>query len=165
MHCARNYLCIKLQIKIHISLHLIVIWNRTRAYILVCIWETFWNIMHSYIHAQFAALIAFFLGNFTSYAHSFVCAYLLWCDQSVRREHSDGWQDRKVCFTDIQPNSISLFYRSSFGWCTFSALIWLAPGDETKLQCTSEKSRWMRMQNNTPVPRLNKGFSCKEKGD
>ncbi len=50
------------------------------------------------------------------------------------------WQDRNDCFTDIQPNSISLFYRSSFVWCTFSALIWLAPGAEAKLQCTSEKS-------------------------
>ncbi len=48
-----------------------------------------------------------------SYAHSFLWAYLWWRDQSVRREHSDGWQDREVCFTDIQPNSISLFYRSS----------------------------------------------------
>ncbi len=65
----------------------------------------------------------------------------------------------------LQPNSISLFYRSSFGWCTFSALTWLAPGDEAKLQCTSEKSRLMWMQKNTPVPRLNKGISCQEKGD
>ncbi len=100
-----------------------------------------------------------------SYAHSFLCAYLWWRDQSVCREHSDGWQDREVCLTDIQPNSISLFYRSSFGWCTFSALTWLAPGDEAKLQCTSEKSRLMWMQKNTPVPRLNKGISCQEKGD
>ncbi len=29
----------------------------------------------------------------------------------------------------------------------------------------SEKSRWMWMQKNTPVPRLNKDFSCQEKGD
>ncbi len=64
-----------------------------------------------------------------------------------------------------QPNSVSLFYRSSFGWCTFSALICLAPGAEAKLQCTSEKSRWMWMQKNTLVPRLNKGISCQEKGD
>ncbi len=59
MHCAHIYLCIKLQIKIDISLRLIVIWNYTRAYILVCIWEMFWNVLHTYMHAQFAALIAF----------------------------------------------------------------------------------------------------------
>ncbi len=28
----------------------------------------------------------------------------------MRCEHSDGGQDRKDCFTDIQPNSISLIY-------------------------------------------------------
>ncbi len=33
------------------------------------------------------------------------------------------------------------------------------------LKCASEKSRWMWMQKNTPVPRLNKGISCQEKGD
>ncbi len=58
--------------------------------------------MHSYMHAQFAALIAFF-GNLTDdrLVCSFLCAYLWWCEQSVCREHSDGWQDRKDCFTDI----------------------------------------------------------------
>ncbi len=120
--------------------------------------------MHTYMHAKFAALITFF-GNFRSYAHSLLCAYLWWHDQSMCHEHSDGWQDRKVCFTDILPNSISLICRSSFGWCTFSALIWLAPGAEAKLQRTSEKPRWMWMQKNTPVPRLNKGIYCQEKGD
>ncbi len=35
-----------------------------------------------------------------------------------------------------------------------------APGAEAKLQCASEKSRWMWMQKNTPVLRLNKGISC-----
>ncbi len=44
-------------------------------------------------------------------------------------------------------------------------LIWLTPGAEAKLQCMSEKSCWMWMQKNTPVPRLNKGISCQEKGD
>ncbi len=39
------------------------------------------------------------------------------------------------------------------------------PGAEAKLQCASEKSRWMWMQKKTPVPRLNKGISCQEKGD
>ncbi len=68
-----------------------------------------------------------------------------------------------VLLTYSLPNSISLFYRSSFGWCTFSALIWLAPGAEAKLQCTSEKSRLIWMQKNTPVPRL-KAFLVKKKG-
>ncbi len=36
---------------------------------------------------------------------------------------------------------------------------------EVKLQCASEKTRWMWMQKNTRVPRLNKGISCQEKGD
>ncbi len=34
-------------------------------------------------------------------AHSFLCTYLRWRDQSVRHEHSGVWQDREVCFTDI----------------------------------------------------------------
>ncbi len=32
------------------------------------------------------------------------------------------------------------------------------------LKCASEKSRWMWMQKNTPVPHLNKGISRQEKG-
>ncbi len=44
----------------------------------------------------------------------------------------------------IPTNSISLFYRSSFGWCT--SLICLAPGAQAKLPCVSEKSRLMWMQ-------------------
>ncbi len=40
-----------------------------------------------------------------------------------------------------------------------------APGAEAKLKHASEKSCWMWMQKNTPVSRLNKGFSCQEKGD
>ncbi len=38
-------------------------------------------------------------------------------------------------------------------------------GAETKLKHVSEKSCLMWMQKNTPVPRLNKGISCQEKGD
>ncbi len=34
-----------------------MICNCRTAYILVCIWETFWNVMHAYMHAQFAALM------------------------------------------------------------------------------------------------------------
>ncbi len=34
-----------------------MICNCRIAYILVCIWETFWNVMHAYMHAQFAALM------------------------------------------------------------------------------------------------------------
>ncbi len=41
----------------------------------------------------------------------------------------------------------------------------LAPGAEAKLKHVSEKSCLMWMQKNTPVPRLNKGISCQEKGD
>ncbi len=64
------------------------------------------------------------------------------------REHSDRTSKLKFVLLIYRLASISLFYWSSFGWCTFSALIWLAPGEK-----------------NTPVPRLNKGISCHEKGD
>ncbi len=147
MHFAHIYLCIKL----HISLCLIVIWNCTRAY------------MHT-MHAQFEALIAFF-GNLASYAHS-LCVYLWSRDQSVRCEHSDGWQDRKVCFTDIQHLTAS--------HCSTEAHLADVPFPRSfdsrlvlRQSCSgaSVKSRWMWMQKNTPVPRLNKGFSCQEKGD
>ncbi len=100
-----------------------------------------------------------------SYAHSFLCAYLWWRDQSMRREHNDGWQDSKVCFTEIQPNSISLFCRSSFGWCTFSALIWLTPGAEAKLKHAPEKSPvWFWCKNIHRLRVLIKAFIVKKKG-
>ncbi len=34
-------------------------------------------------------------------AHIFLCAYLWRRDQSMRHEHSDGWQDREVYLIDI----------------------------------------------------------------
>ncbi len=119
---------------------------------------------NAFIHAQFAALIAFLVISWLNWRQTRMQS-LVRLFMMTRSGHSDGWQDRKDCFTDIQPNSISLFYRSSFGWCTFFALIWLAPGAEAKLQHASEKSRWMWMQKNTPVPHLNKGISYQEKGD
>ncbi len=118
--------------------------------------------MHSHMHAQFTALIAFF-GNLTDdrLVCSFLCAYLWWCEQS--REHSDGWQDRKDCFTDIQ-TAYHCFTKAHLADVTFSALIWLAPGAEAKLQCASEKSRWMWMQKISPVRVLIKAFLVKKKG-
>ncbi len=61
----------------------------------------------------------------TSYAHSFLCAYLWWCDQSMRREWRLTGQ-LKVCFTDIQhlivlPKLIWLVYllraHLTRSWC------------------------------------------------
>ncbi len=55
---------------------------------------------------------------------------------------------------------MSLFSKPLHESLYFSMHLRDVPGAEAKLQCASEKSRWMWMQKNTPVPRLNKGFSC-----
>ncbi len=165
MHCAHIYLCIKLQIKIHISFHLIVIWNRTtRAYILVCIWETFWYVMHSYMHAQFAALIAFLVISWLNWWQTRVqfLVRLFMMTQSERAPWAQWWLTGKI---------VLLTYSLTASRCSTEAHLADVPfprSFDSRLaqSCSaSEKSRWMWMQKNTPVPRLNKCFSCQEKWD
>ncbi len=62
----------------------------------------FWNVMHTYMHAQFAALIAFLGIPWLNWWQNYVAQFLV-CLIMTRSEHepSDGWQDREDCFTDI----------------------------------------------------------------
>ncbi len=124
--------------------------------------------MHSYMHAQFADLIAFF-GNFMNYLMTDSCAvssctYLWWRDQSVRFEHSDGWQDRKDCFTDIAwqhlvvlPKLIWLVYlfcthlTRTWCWGKAEARVW-----KVSLDVDAKKTHRFRV--------LIKAFLVKKKG-
>ncbi len=86
----------------------------------------------------------------------------------MRREHSDGWR------SDRTGKIVLLTYSLTASRCSTEAHLAGGPfprsfdsrlGAEAKLQCASEKSCWMWMQKNTPVPRLNKAISCQEKGN
>ncbi len=164
MHFAHIYLCIKLQIKIHISLRLIVIWNCTRAYILVCIWETFWNVMHTYMYTQFAALIAFLV---ISHRILIVSCALIYDDAiracAVSTVTADG-----------TGKLVLLTYSLTASHCSTEAHLAGVPFPRSfdsrlvlRLHCSARLKSLIGCgcKKNTPVPRLNKGISCQEKGD
>ncbi len=74
MHCAHIYLCIKEKKKIHISLRLILIWNCTILHDILYINMHLRNvlIMHTYMHAQFAALITYLVVSWLNWRLNYV---------------------------------------------------------------------------------------------
>ncbi len=96
----------------NISLHLIL-WSRIAQYFSRLRAFERRSLMWCYTYMN--ALIAFLIVSWLNWRQNFVCSeflariiydediepYICVKLKSMRHEHSDGWQDRKVCFADI----------------------------------------------------------------
>ncbi len=110
-----------------------MICNCRIAYILVCIWEDILK-CNAYIHACAVCSFNDLTDDRTAlYAHSFLCAYVLLCDQRVRRERCDGWQDREICI---------LTYSLTASHCSTEAHLAGVPFPRSFDSCLVLRQRW-----------------------